>query len=79
MPPNYLNVVQVKLDEFRVVVLDAFDRLLDVRIVWRILRENLLGGVLGDAVPAHADRLALVQQRRVILVLVHHGVEAQDS
>lgn len=35
--------------------------------------------MLGDAVPAGTNGLTLVQQRSMVLVLVHHGVEAENS
>lgn len=74
-----LNVVQVEVNQLGVIVLDPLNGLLDVCAVWRIHGEELLLRRLGDPVPAHAHRLALVEQRGMVLVLVHHRVEAQNG
>lgn len=77
--PVYFNVVQVQFDEFRVVVLYSLYGLLDVCVIWRILRVDFLCLMFGDAIPAEADRLTFVQQRCVILILIHHRVETKNS
>ena len=77
-PPSYLDVVEVEHLQVGVVLPEPLDRLLRVGHVGRLGRHRLGPRGACDARPADVRLDPLSQQRGVVLVLVHHRVEAQD-
>lgn len=74
-----LNVVQVEVNQLGVIVLDPLDGFLHICVVGRIHREELLLSGFRNAIPSQAHGLTLVEQGGVVLVLIHHRVEAEDG
>lgn len=76
---THFNVIPIQISQFMVVVFYAFNWVLDVGGVGLLGRINLRWRCLCDAVPTETDGLSLVQQRRMVLILIHHLVEAEDG
>lgn len=77
--PAHPDVVKVEVLAVGVIILEFLDAVLNVCVIGGLNRQRLELGGLGDAAPTHTERPALVQQRRVVLFLVHHGVETQNG
>lgn len=73
------DVVEVEVLAVNVIVLDFLNAVLHICVIGWLNRQRLELGGLGNAAPTHAERPALVEQRRVVLLLVHHGVETEDG
>ena len=72
------DVVETEFDRFAIVVVDFENRLFRVGGVWRLERKSLWLRCFGHAIPAETH-FALVEERGVVLVLIHHRVESKNS
>jgi hypothetical protein len=73
-----VDVVEADFDELTIVVFQFFNRLLYIRRIGRLESQRFGHGTFGDAVPSESD-FAFVEERRVVLILVHHRMESQNS
>lgn len=62
-----------------VVVFYAFNCVVNVGGVGLLGRIDLRRRSLRDTVPAETDWLTFVQQRRMVLILIHHLMEAENG
>lgn len=76
---TYFDVVPIQVHQRVIVFAYLSDRRVDVRLVRGIVWKNFWLTRLCYPVPTHADRLPRVEQGSVILVLVHHRVETENS
>ena len=76
---THLDIVEVEFAHLGVVLFDALDGLLGVGGVGRLGCHRLGSAGSRDAAPADLLRVQLLPEKGgVVLVLVHHRVEAQD-
>ena len=73
-----VDVVEANFDELTIVVFQFLNRLLYIRRIGRLESQCFGHGTFGDAVPSESD-FAFVEERRVVLILVHHRMESQNS
>lgn len=76
---THFDVVPVQVSQVGIIVFYAFNCIFNVGGVGFLWRIDFGGRSLCNAVPSEANGLALVQQRRMVLILVHHLVEAEDG